>query len=356
MQRKIIHIDCDCYYAALEMRDFPHLRGHPVAVGGQSSRSVLSTCNYEARAFGLHSAMPSRRAVALCPQVIIQPHRFEIYRAASEQMMAIFARYADLVEPLSLDEAYLDVSDSLWFGGSATLLAEHIRAEVFREVGITVSAGVATNKFLAKVASDWNKPNGIFVVPPRRVDDFVSALPVKKIWGVGKKFNERLNQMGIKTCGDLQQWSMPKLVQFFGKSCPWLYQRSRGVDERAVGRTGTRKSQSIEHTFATDLAGEEECLKQLPELYAGLMKRINDKSCPPLKSVFVKVRFNDFTTTTMERPWALDAQSYQRLLQAACAKSAKAVRLLGLGVRFNEADSTDQLTLWGPNESPLHSL
>ncbi|WP_320822572.1 DNA polymerase IV [Reinekea sp.] len=352
MQRKIIHIDCDCYYAALEMRDFPHLRGRPIAVGGQSSRSVLSTCNYEARAFGLHSAMPSWRAQALCPQVIIQAHRFEVYRAASEQMMAIFSRYADLVEPLSLDEAYLDVSESHWFGGSATLLAEHIRAEILAEVGITVSAGVAPNKFLAKVSSDWNKPNGIFVVPPHRVDGFVSQLPVKKIWGVGEKFNQRLNQMGIKTCGDLQQWPMPKLVQFFGKSGAWLYQRARGIDERAVGRTGSRKSQSIEHTFAADLAGEEQCLSHLPLLYAGLMQRINDQDCPPLKSVFVKVRFSDFTTTTLERAWALEADSYQRLLRAACAKNSKAVRLLGLGVRFNEAGSSAQLSLWGPDESP----
>jgi len=351
MQRKIIHIDCDCYYAALEMRDFPHLRGRPIAVGGQSSRSVLSTCNYEARAFGLHSAMPARRAQALCPQVIIQPHRFEVYRAASEQMMAIFSRYADLVEPLSLDEAYLDVSESHWFGGSATLLAEHIRAEILAEVGITVSAGVAPNKFLAKVSSDWNKPNGIFVVPPHRVDGFVSQLPVKKIWGVGKKFNERLNQMGIKTCGDLQQWPMPKLVQFFGKSGAWLYQRARGIDERVVGRTGTRKSQSIEHTFAADLAGEDQCLNQLPQLFAGLMKRVDAKTSPPLKSVFVKVRFSDFTTTTMERPWAMEAESYQRLLRAACAKNPRAVRLLGLGVRFNEAGCAAQLSLWGPDES-----
>ena len=313
MQRKIIHIDCDCYYAALEMRDFPYLQGRPVAVGGAGPRSVLSTCNYEARSFGIHSAMPTSRAFTLCPQLVVQPHRFEVYRAVSEQMHRIFARFTDKIEPLSLDEAFLDVTDSTWFGGSATLLAEHIRQEIFQELGITVSAGVGPNKFIAKICSDWNKPNGLFVVTPAQVDAFLTELPVRKINGVGKKLTHRLATMGVQTCGDLRQWPLPKLIQYFGKSGLWLHQRAQGIDNRPVGRAGLRKSLSIEHTFATDLAGESDCLAELKGLYQALQTRMAKKQLPPIKSLFVKVRFNDFSTTTMERAWALSFASFQKL-------------------------------------------
>ncbi len=346
MQRKIIHIDCDCYYAALEMRDYPELRGKPVAVGGTGPRSVLSTCNYEARAYGIHSAMPGRRALALCPSLIVQPHRFDVYRTVSEQIHRIFSRYTDTIEPLSLDEAYLDVSESLWFGGSATLLAEHIRREIYQEVGITVSAGIAPNKFLAKVCSDWNKPNGQFVLTPANVESFLQHLPVSKINGVGKKLTQRLSDMGVKTCGDLQQWPLPKLIQYFGKGGLWLFHRARGIDNRSVGRHGERKSLSIEHTFATDLAGERDCLVELDRLYEELQRRLARKATPPMKSIFVKVRFNDFTTTTMERAWELNSRSYQKLIQSASLRSQKGIRLLGLGVRFSDSASANQLDLW----------
>lgn len=346
MQRKIIHIDCDCYYAALEVRDHPHLRGKPVAVGGTGPRSVLSTCNYEARAFGVHSAMPTRRAQALCPNLVIQPHRFEVYKSVSEQIQQIFLRYTSVIEPLSLDEAFLDVSESHWFGGSATLLAEHIRQEIYQETGITVSAGIAPNKYLAKIASDWNKPDGLFVLSPKQVPEFLQSLPVGKISGVGKKFNERLAEHGIVTCGDIQTWSLPKLIQHFGKGGLWLHQRARGIDDNKVGHFGRRKSLSIEHTFATDLNNETACLDQLKELYGDLQKRLKRKPTPPLKSLFVKVRFNDFSTTTMERAWSLSSQNYEKLLKAAYRKKSQGVRLLGLGVRFDDAASESQLSLW----------
>jgi DNA polymerase-4 len=350
MQRKIIHVDCDCYYAALEMRDFPHLKGKPIAVGGTGPRSVLSTCNYEARAFGIHSAMPSRRALSLCPNLIIQPHRFEVYRTVSEQIRQIFLRYVSVIEPLSLDEAFLDVTESNWFGGSATLLAEHIRQEVFQETGITVSAGVAPNKFLAKVSSDWNKPNGLFVVTPDSMGEFLLQLPVKKINGVGKKFSERLNGFGIHTCGDILEWTLPKLIQQFGKSGFWLHQRARGIDDRRVGHFGERKSLSIEHTFSTDLATEQDCMEQIGSLYQSLQKRLAKKASLPVKSVFVKVRFNDFKTTTMERRLSVDLASFEKLLKSASLKSEKTIRLIGMGVRFNEVASEAQLNLW-PEEA-----
>lgn len=349
MSRKIIHIDCDCYYAALEMRDFPELRGKPVAVGGQGHRSVLSTCNYEARQYGLHSAMPSRRALSLCPGLIIQPHRFEVYREVSEQIRKIFSRYTDLIEPLSLDEAFLDVTDSTWFGGSASMLAEHIRQEIVQETGITVSAGIAPNKYLAKIASDWRKPNGLFVVSPASVETFLFELPLKKISGVGQKFAEKLAEHGLKTCGDVLDWPLPKLTQYFGKGGLWLYQRARGIDHRPVGERGARKSLSVEHTFETDLAGQSACLEQLSTLLETLQRRMAGKDQAPIRGVFVKVRFNDFTTTTMERGWPCLRESYEKLLQAACQKSERGVRLLGLGVRFEDKSSEDQLELWPLN-------
>jgi DNA polymerase-4 len=350
MQRKIIHVDCDCYYAALEMRDFPHLKGRPVAVGGIGPRSVLSTCNYEARAFGIRSAMPSRRALALCPSLTIQPHRFEVYRSVSEQIQQIFLRYVSVIEPLSLDEAFLDVTESNWFGGSATLLAEHIRQEIYQETGITVSAGVAPNKFLAKVSSDWNKPDGLFVVTPEKMDEFLVELPVNKINGVGKKFSERLNSLGIYTCGDIRNWALPRLIDQFGKSGFWLYQRARGIDDRKVGHFGTRKSLSIEHTFSNDLANENDCLEQIHRLYQSLQIRLTKRPTPPVKNVFIKVRFNDFKTTTMERQLSVELSSFEKLLKSASLKSTKAIRLIGLGVRFNDSASESQLDLW-PEEA-----
>ena len=346
MSRKIIHIDCDCYYAALEMRDFPALRGRPVAVGGQGPRSVLSTCNYEARRYGLHSAMPSRRALSLCPGLIIQPHRFDVYREVSEQIRQIFTRYTDRIEPLSLDEAFLDVSDSTWFGGSASMLAEHIRQEIVQETGITVSAGIAPNKFLAKIASEWQKPNGLYSISPSAVDEFLKGLPLKKINGVGSKFSQKLAEHGLHTCGDVLKWSLPRLTQYFGKSGLWLYQRARGIDHRPVGVRSHRKSLSVEHTFDTDLAGEAACLTQLTPLLDTLNRRLAAKDPTPIKGVFVKVRFNDFSTTTMERGLPCLRASYEQLLKAACQKSHRGVRLLGLGVRFEVKQSDDQLELW----------
>lgn len=350
MQQKIIHVDCDCYYAALEMRDFPHLRNRPMAVGGSGPRSVLSTCNYEARAYGIHSAMPAGRALALCPQLIIQPSRFDVYRAVSEQILAIYQRYTDLIEPLSLDEAFLDVTGSHWFGGSATLLAEHIRHEIHQETGITASAGVAPNKFLAKVSSDWNKPNGCFVVAPHQVAEFVIELPVNKINGVGKKFNQRLKQFGIETCGDVQKWPLPRLIQYFGKSGLWLHQRARGIDERPVGRDGHRKSLSVERTYSEDLKYSVDRDGHVQALYELLSQRLSKRAYAPIKGIFVKVRFGDFTTTTMERSWALEANSYLKLVESSCSRSSKDIRLLGLGVRFSDSVAETQLSLW-PGES-----
>src|SRR5690606_14107393 len=214
--RKIIHIDCDCFYAAIEMRDDPRLAGRPLAVGGSpDQRGVVATCNYEARAWGIHSAMPMRTALRLCPDLTVVRPRMAAYRDVSREIHGIFRDYTERIEPLSLDEAYLDVSEAAHFGGSGTLIAREIRQRVWEQLRITVSAGVAPNKLLAKIASDWRKPNGLFVITPDEVDAFVAELPVSKLHGVGKVTAERLTRLGIRTCRDLREWDRLALLREF---------------------------------------------------------------------------------------------------------------------------------------------
>ncbi|UTA47281.1 DNA polymerase IV [Simiduia sp. 21SJ11W-1] len=351
MTRKIIHIDADCFYAAVEMRDNPALRSKAIAVGGDPGRrGVISTCNYAARAYGVHSAMPSKTAVRLCPHLLLLPHRFEAYREASQAMREIFSEYTEVIEPLSLDEAYLDVSQCQQFGGSATRIAEAIRADVKARVGITVSAGVAANKFLAKVASDWQKPDGLFVIPPANVQAFVADLPVAKIFGVGKVTAAKMANLGITSCGDLQQWSEAELAERFGSFGSRLYSLCRGVDDRPVKTHRIRKSLSVEHTYAQDLKGGEALRAKLPALIAELQGRLAklDESYRPAKA-FVKVKFADFSTTTLERgALTFDDNTYEQLFLEAVARANLPVRLLGVGVRFAGVSDghADQLDLF----------
>lgn len=333
--RKIIHVDCDCFYAAVEMRDNPSLVGKPIAVGGSSSRrGVLSTCNYEARAFGLHSAMPTAQAVKLCPQVILLPHRFDVYREASEQVNAIYRRYTDIIEPLSLDEAYLDVSDVELLHGSATLIAQDIRQAIEKEVGITASAGIAPNKFLAKVASDWNKPNGQFVITPEQVEHFVIQLPVKKIPGVGKSTMKKMEKLGIETCADLQKKDLHQLVKSFGRFGKRLADLSRGIDNREVKTSRIRKSISVEHTYNQDLHDEQKSVRAIHNLvqkFEVRFEKVRDKYA--INKLFVKIKFNDFTTTTMEcRGDKVDPNIFEALFLQARQRKDLPIRLLGVGV------------------------
>ena len=246
MVSKFIHCDCDCFFAAVEMRDDPALRGLPVAVGGDSTRrGVISTCNYEARRYGVRSAMATATALRRCRDLIVIPVNMDKYRAASRQVLAIFAEYTDLIEPLSLDEAYLDVTNSTACRGSATLIAQEIRTRVREEVGITISAGIAPNKFLAKVASEWRKPDGQFVVTPPMVPEFVRALPIQKIHGVGDVTARKMQLMGINTCADLQTLPLQELIERFGSFGERLYALSRGQDDRPVRTDQARKSISV---------------------------------------------------------------------------------------------------------------
>jgi DNA polymerase-4 len=339
--RKIIHCDADCFFAALEMRDDPSLRGIPMAVGGDPGRrGVISTCNYEARAFGVRSALASAYAKKLCPQLVIVPHRMTKYKEAAEQLREIFLDYTDVIEPLSLDEAFLDVSNVDFFCGSATLIAEDIRRRVHREMGITVSAGIAPNKFLAKVASDWDKPNGLTVIEPSRVTFFVNQLPVRCIPGVGPQTEEKLKRLGIDRCLDIIPYSEVDLVDRFGKFGRRLYHFSRGDDERPVVTSYQRKSMSVEHTLAHDISVDE-CHPVIEQLYEKLLARLQaGTEAHTLNKVFIKIKFMDFSRTSIEiKADAISLGLCESLFCKAWHRSKKPVRLLGLGVRFANASN-----------------
>ncbi|UTH75584.1 DNA polymerase IV [Chromobacterium sp. IIBBL 290-4] len=355
-QRKIIHVDCDCFYAAIEMRDDPSLRELPLAVGGRpETRGVIATCNYVARRFGVHSAMSSARALRLCPELVILPPDMARYRLASQQIMAIYLRYTELIEPLSLDEAYLDVTGQPHEQGSATLMAEAIRRQIRDEVGITASAGIAPNKFLAKVASDWNKPDGQFLVRPRDVDAFVAALPVEKVHGVGRVTAERLHKLGIHSCGDLRRWPAADLFRHFGRFGEQLLAMALGRDERPVSPDRSRKSISVEETYAQDLPDLQSCLAKLPELADRLQARLARNGNPEFKGLSVKLKFDDFSQTTVEQTgFALSMATFGQLLRTGHARGGRPVRLLGVGVKLaDEQDLPRQLRLFDRHGRPF---
>ena len=352
--RKIIHCDCDCFYAAVEMRDNPELRGRPLAVGGDPmSRGVVATCNYEARRFGVRSAMSSAKALQLCPELVFVKPDISKYQVVSKKMHEIFKQYTSVIEPLSLDEAYLDVTNSDYCNGSATLIAEEIRSKVRAELNITISAGVAPNKFLAKVASDWNKPDGLFVIRPADVPEFVKTLPVSKINGVGKVTAAKLKVLGVETCGDLQRYSILELSQKFGKYGARLYSVATGLDERPVQESRTRKSISVEHTFPEDLPAIDSVVDKLPLLMEELRQRCKRKLGEPnrVSKRFVKVKFFDFTQTTLEEKMTSigeewdSLEAFRVLLENAWYRGSKPVRLLGVGVRLSDVSETSQLSL-----------
>jgi DNA polymerase-4 len=347
--RKIIHCDCDCFYAAIEMRDDPSLCGRPVAVGGQpQQRGVIATCNYEARRFGVHSAMATAYALKRCPDLIVLPPSFEKYRVASAQILSIYRDYTDLVEPLSLDEAYLDVSQSSQCKGSATLIAQEIRARIASSIGITASAGIAPNKFLAKIASDWRKPNGQFVITPDQIDAFVAPLPVSKLFGVGKVTAEKLAQLGVTTCADLRRWALIDLQQQFGKFGEKLFELCRGIDRREVCPARETKSISEEETYPLDVPNLQSCRQHLPALLAKLTQRIQcAQNRSPAKKLFLKIRFADFQQTTVECIGdQLNTAVFEKLLETGFQRRHLPVRLLGVGVRLRSGSVEQQLDLF----------
>ena len=339
-RRAIIHLDMDCFYAAIEIRDRPELAGKPVGVGGRSQRGVLTTCNYEARKFGVHSAMPTFMALQRCPNLIMLPTRFEVYRRESQTIREILRRFSPLVEPLSLDEAYLDVSAH---PGAPGALAQVIRDLIFAKTRLTASAGIGPNKLIAKIASDMNKPNGQCEVTYDDVPEFMSKLPVRKLWGIGHVTEQKLQQMGIVTCTDLQRYSRAQLSERFGKFGLELYAQCRGMDDRPVEPHRERKSLSTEETFSSNLETLEDCEERLAELVESLDAdlRKNDTG-RAITKIFVKLKFADFTRTTIERAGlAPTLREFQALLYEAFARTGKPVRLMGVGVRFAAAEAVD---------------
>jgi len=331
----------DCFYAAIEVRDNPALRGKPVGVGGaRDRRGVLTTCNYEARAFGVHSAMPTFMALQRCPNLIVLPTRFDVYRREAAVVREILHRFTPLVEPLSLDEAYLDVSAH---PGAAGPLAQVIRDMIFQKTKLTSSAGIAPNKLIAKIASASCKPNGQLEVSDAEVSAFMQDLPVREIWGIGEKTERRLNELGVKTCGDLQRFTRPQLVDLFGKFGSELFDLSRGIDDRPVEPDRPRKSLSTEQTFVSDLQSLEECELRLGELFEELMAELAQKETSRrITKIFVKLKFADFTRTTAERAGLEPTlPAFRALLAEAFARTGKNVRLIGVGVRFAEPEAAE---------------
>ena len=336
--RKILHIDADAFFASVEQRDFPELRGKPVAVGGDTARGVVATASYEARRFGVGSAMPSRMARQLCPSLIFVRPRFNVYRQVSRQMREIFSRYAALVEPVSIDEAYLDVTEPISGPPSATLIAREIRAAIKRETGLTVTAGVSYCKFLAKLASGMRKPDALNVILREDADYVLSALPVDRIHGVGPRTAKRMHELGIRTGQDLKAWDKDQLESTFGKTGVHYWHLIRGIDDRPVDPNGIRKSVSSEETFALDLESVFELEREVPALAEGVARRLG-KTGAVARGVSVKVKYADHSVQTRQQLLPLPISSASQIglvaiqvLQQRFASLEQPVRLLGIGV------------------------
>ena len=339
MTRKVLHLDMDAFFASLEQRDFPELRGLPLVVGGnRQNRGVVAAASYEARKYGIHSAMSMGEAFRLCPQLKRQNHRMDVYREESQRLRDIFRRYTEKVEPLSIDEAFLDVTEcSLQRELTATKLAHQLQLEVFRETGLTASVGVAPNKFLAKIASDINKPNGLTVVQPHEIQPFLDPLPVKKIWGVGPATSKRLHRLGIKTISQLRALSLDELSREFGKSGFQYYQLSRGLDDRPVEARGQAKSLSTERTFLQDLRDPLELQEHLEKQATELVNRLKNARLYGATTI-LKLRYSNFETVTRSHTQLEPHRQKERLFRSALELLERtdyrnrAIRLLGLGM------------------------
>lgn len=342
--RKIVHVDMDAFFAAVEIRDNPKLKGLPVIVGGDpKSRGVVSTCSYEARKFGVRSAMASAQAYKLCPQGIFLKPNFKKYSAASEMIHSIFSHYTDLVESVSLDEAYLDVTKNKLNLDDPVMVAKMIKQHIFAATQLTASAGVSVNLFLAKIASDWEKPDGLTIISPEKIDNLMKTLPVRKIPGVGPKTEKALLAHGLKTCGDIQKTGLIKMTALFGNSGPWLLARAKGEDDREVEPFHERKQISVENTFAKDTKDMrvlEEVLREFSEeVFYDLVQ-----GGKHAVTVTLKVKYFDFEQITRSQTFSKPLQSAAQIAEIACnllrtktLAGKKAIRLVGVGISgFNE--------------------
>jgi DNA polymerase-4 len=353
--RKIIHVDMDAFYASVEQRDNPELRGRPVAVGHGAKRGVVAAASYEARAFGVRSAMPSTTAMRQCAKLVFVPPRFDVYRAVSRQIHVIFAEYTALIEPLALDEAYLDVTENRRGLPTASVTAKEIRARILQDTGLTASAGVSYNKFLAKLASGQRKPNGQFVITPEMGADFIASLPVAKFHGVGPVTAASMQRLGIQTGADLRTKSLAFLQQHFGKSAAWYLGIANGQDDRPVVADRPRKSSGSETTFERDLIASAE-IEAGVEAMADDVWAWCDKAKAFGRTVTVKVKFADFRQVTRSRSFSTVIARQDLLRQASVElartllPTARGVRLLGVTVsNFDSApaEADDELPLFG---------
>src|SRR5271166_2892597 len=353
--RKIIHVDMDAFYASVEQRDNPELRGRPVAVGHGAKRGVVAAASYEARAFGVRSAMPSTTAMRRCAELVFVPPRFDLYRAISRQIRAIFADYTALVEPLSLDEANLDVTEDLRGLQTAAATAKEIRARISQETGLTASAGISYNKFLAKIASGQRKPNGQFVITPEMGPDFIASLPVARFHGVGPVTAAKMHQLGIRTGADLRAKPLAFLQQHFGRSAAWYLGIAHGEDDRPVVADRQRKSSGSETTFERDLTARDEIEAGI-EAIADEVWTWCDKTRAFGRTVTVKVKFADFQQVTRSRSFSTAIARHDLLRQASVElvrtllPTDRGVRLLGVTVsRFDQlpTGAVDDLPLFG---------
>ncbi|OAE48906.1 DNA polymerase IV [Agrobacterium tumefaciens] len=344
--RKIIHVDMDAFYASVEQRDNPDLRGKPLAVGGAVARGVVAAASYEAREFGVRSAMPSVTAARKCPHLIFVKPRFEVYRSVSQQIREIFAEYTPLIEPLSLDEAYLDVTENLREMPIATEIALEIRAKIKTVTGLNASAGISYNKFLAKMASDLNKPNGQAVITPKNGPSFVQGLAVKKFHGVGPATAEKMHRLGIETGADLKSKSLQFLTENFGKSGPYFYGIARGIDERPVRPDRIRKSVGAEDTFVDDIHDLALATSELKPLAEKVWSHCQAKSISG-KTVTVKIKYSDFTQATRSRTGTSPVTGIAEIMEAASTLLAtvypfkRPVRLLGVTLSSLTSDQTE---------------
>ena len=333
--KKIIHIDMDYFYAQVEELDRPELKGRPVAIGGlMGGRGVLCTSNYEARKYGVFSAMSTVMALKKCPNLILLRPNMHKYKEVSEQVFAIFSSYTDQVQKLSLDEAYLDVTECRKCNNDALSIAKEIKEKIFKQTGLTASAGVSYNKLLAKIGSDLFKPNGLAVLRPEGIEKKIAYFSIKKIWGVGKVTQAKMNSLNIYTFGDLQKFSKLDLINYFGEFGSRLFYFCRGIDDRKVISAFERKSVSTETTFVEDKTTLEELDTFLVDIFDELQRRLKKYSERKIKSIFVKIKYHDFSQTTIESQESFCFKNYQKLLHKRFSEKKLPVRLLGVGVRF----------------------
>lgn len=348
--RKIIHIDMDAFFASVEQHDNPELKGKPVAVGGSGERSVVATASYEARKFGVRSAMPSVIAKRLCPELIFVNHHFERYKEISASVFEIFKEYTEIIEPLSIDEAFLDVTEDKKKIGSATIIAKEIRKEIRKRTGLTASAGISVNKFLAKVASEINKPDGLFLICPEDAEKFIEELPVEKFYGIGKVTSQKMHKLGIHNGSDLKNWDMVSLIRNFGKAGVFFYNIVRGIDDRPVEPEQERKSVGTELTYEKDLVTRFEIIAELYKLEKELMERLEHSETTG-RTITVKIKFSDFRQITRSKTLQNYIRDFDTLhkevtgIRKSINLDGTRIRLLGVSVSNLESEDNEEFQL-----------